>query len=528
MAYHEISRMDIWEVIRRWHDRQSISQIASALAYDRKTVRTHIRTAVSLGLSLDKPLPAKEDLLGQMKTSGAPLGRSARAQQTLAPHLDEITRLINDPEIALKPKTAFEVISSRYGLTGTVSYASFKRFVRQNEPALYPSRTTCRLEAAPGSEVQVDYAQVCLLPDPETGKRHRLYVFIGTLSHSRAKYVELTFGQDQQSFVGSHARMFAYFGGVPAREVLDNLKSGVLKPDIYDPLFNRTFREMAEHYGIFLDPARVRKPRDKGKVERDVQTVREAARKILLLNPGAQLADLNRELRHWVSHEYGQRLHGTTREKPSVVFQEREKPALKSLPEQPFEIAEWKLATVHPDHYIQFRGKAYSVPHAYVGRQVWIRATARLLQVMYDDQVVKQHVITGRFRTTDFSDFPENVQAALDTSRLHKSLLERAERVGPTFHQMIRELLEEHAFINLRRAQGLLAAAEEGRSPLAVECAVRALLAHGVKATPAVLRHVLTRLAAEETTRRTLPLSPETQDFIRDASYFIHTGEEAV
>jgi transposase len=528
LAYHEISRMDIWEVIRRWHDRQSISQIASALSYDRKTVRAHIRTAVSLGLSLDKPLPAKEGLLGQIKTSGTPLGRNARAQQALAPHLDEIARLINDPEIALKPKTAFEVISARYSLTDTVSYASFKRFARENALALYPNRATCRLEAAAGSEVQVDYAQVCLWPDPETGKRHRLYVFIGTLSHSRAKYVELTFGQDQQRFVGSHVRMFTYFGGVPAREVLDNLKSGVLRPDIYDPLFNRTFREMAEHYGIFLDPARVRKPRDKGKVERDVQTVREAARKVLLLNPGAQLADLNRELRHWASHEYGERLHGTTREKPSVVFQQRERPVLKALPGKPFEIAEWKLATVHPDHYIQFRGKAYSVPHAYVGRKVWIRATAQLLQVWYDDQIAKQHVITGRFRTTDFADFPANVQAALDTSRLHKSVLERAERIGPTFHQVIRELLDEHAFLNLRRAQGLLAAAEEEHAPRAVECAIQALLAHGVKATPAVLRHVLTRLAAEETAGGVLPISPETQAFVRDASYFIHTKEEAV
>jgi transposase len=528
LAYHEITRMDIWEVIRRWHDRQSISQIAFALEYDRKTVRTHIRTAVSLGLSLERALPAKDDLLAQLKTSGTPLGRSARAQQALTPHLDEIARLINDPEIALKPKTAFEVISSRYGLTGMVSYASFKRFARQNELALYPKRATCRLEASAGSEVQVDYAQVCLLPDPDTGKRHRLYVFIGTLAHSRVKYVELTFGQDQRSFVASHIRMFEYFGGVPAREVLDNLKSGVLKPDIYDPQFNRTFREMAEHYSIFLDPARVRRPRDKGKVERDVQTVRQAARKILLLNPGAPLAELNRELRHWASHEYGERLHGTTHEMPSVVFRAREKPALKALPAKPFEIAEWKLGTVHPDHYIQFHGKAYSVPHAYVGRKVWIRATARLLQVFYDDQLVKQHVITGRLRTTDFTDFPVNVQAALDTSRLHKSLLERAERIGPTFLQLIRELLEEHAFLNLRRAQGLVAAAEEERSPVAVECAVRALIGHGVKVTPVMLRHVLTRLAAEETASATVPLSPETQAFVRDPSYFIHTGEEAV
>jgi hypothetical protein len=328
------------------------------------------------------------------------------------------------------------------------------------------------------------------------------------------------------SFTSSHVRMLEAFGGVPGRIVLDNLKAGVLRPDLYDPHFNRSYAELAEHYKFFLDPARVRHPRDKGKVERDVQTVREAARKILHLNPAASLSELNQAIRHWALYEYGNRLHGTTGERPHTVFLERERPELKSLPERPFEVAEWKLASVHPDHFVQFHGKAYSVPHAYVGKQVWIRATEHLLQVYWQDELIKQHVITRQYRHTDYNDFPANVQHALDTSTVHRTLLARAEQIGPEFHRLIRDLLEVHAFLNLRRAQGLVAVAEEASNTLHVEHAARFIAENALKATPRDLRHVLDRLALQEAAERTLPpLSEATREFVRDASYFIHHGE---
>ena len=393
---------------------------------------------------------------------------------------------------------------------------------------LRPDRTTCRLEVEPGSELQLDYAQVCLWMDPSCSRRRRLYAFIGTLSHSRHKYVELTVGQDQLSFTSSHVRMFEAFGGVPHRIVLDNLKSGVLKPDLYDPRFNRSYAELAEHYGIFLDPARIGRPRDKGKVERDVQTIREAVRKILHLMPETSLGELNAAIRHWVLEEYGNRIHGTTGEPPRAVFLERERPSLMPLPDRPFEGAQWKLASVHPDHYVQFRGKAYSVPHAYVGKQVWLRATEHLLQVYYQEQLVKQHVITRQYRHTDFSDFPPNVQHALDTSTVHRDLLARAGEIGPAFQGLIQDLLQVHAFINLRRAQALLAIAEAAPRRAHAEEAARFIAQSALTATPRDFRHLLDRLAWQEAAERTLPpLSEATQEFVRDASYFIHHGEGA-
>jgi len=527
MAYHAISIMDIWDIIRRWHERHSIRQIAQATGYDRKTIRNHIRFVVArLGLSLNAPLPSREVVLCRIQQeSSHSSGRQPQAQNILAPYRDEIASLINDSDLAVKPKTAFGIILERHDLVGKVSYPSFKRFVRAHKLALSAQRTSCRLEAPPGGEVQVDYARICLMFDPVTERRRTLWAFIATLAHSRMKYIELTFRQDQTSFAAAHIRMFEFFGGVPQRVILDNLKAGVIKPDLYTPSLNRTYGEMCEHYGCFVDPARVRHPKDKGKVERDVQTVREAVRAQIVQSPDATLVELNRLMKHWSVEVYGQREHGTTHEKPFVILLERERPTFQPLPSAPFELAEWKQATVHPDHYIQFRTKAYSVPHAYVGKTVWIRATERIVQVFCQERLIKQHVITSRYRHTDYADFPENVRAALDTSTIHRTLLEKARLVGPCFHRIIDDLFAVHAFVNLRSAQGLVSFAE--RFPaVVVEQAAHYMDEHGIKSSLRNFRLLLDRLQAQAQTPALLPLSPDTNEFIRDITYFINTTPE--
>lgn len=525
MAFHPIRNMDLWEIIRRWHDRQSISHIAQSLGYDRKTVRGCQRLALSLGLSLDLPLPPKEEVLSLLESVGRRFGRIPNAQAALLPFLQEIVSLINDPHLPLKPKTAFEVLCDRHDLTGKVSYTSYKRFIRTHKLAIHPHLGTCRIEVEPGSEAQIDYGRVGRLFDPESGHIRVLHAFIGTLSHSRMKYVELTFRPDQVSFVGSHIRMFEFFQGVPKNLIIDNLKAGVIKPDLYDPKVNRSYAELIQHYDTFVDPARVARPKDKGKVERDVQTVREAVRKLIVQNPSVSLAELNRLMKDWSVHIYGEKEHGTTCEKPAVVFCERERPRLKPLPLTPFEITLWKQATVHPDHYIQFGGKAYSMPHAYVGKKLWIRATERILQAFFDDKLIKQHLITKKHRHTDFDDFPENVRAALDTSYIHKKLLDTASRIGPTFHRLIEDLLSAHAFINLRRCMGLVDIAKDCPDPSLVERASRILEDHRMNPVPLNFRHLLARLSVEASTPTVPPLSQDTAEFVRDITYFINTTE---
>ncbi|GBD91478.1 integrase core domain protein [bacterium BMS3Abin04] len=148
--------------------------------------------------------------------------------------------------------------------------------------------------------MQVDYVKVGLLFDPVTEKRRTVYSFIGTLSYSRHKYVEIVYSQDQKSFVESHVRMFKFFGGVPKTIVIDNLKSGVIKPDLYNPQLNRSYSDMAGHYNCFIDTARVATPKDKPKVERDVQTVREEFKVMLALNENLTITEANKKFRSTV------------------------------------------------------------------------------------------------------------------------------------------------------------------------------------------------------------------------------------
>lgn len=517
MAFKRITMLDVFEILRRWQNNQSITHISHTLGYDRKTVRKFIQAAKAKGITQAVPLPPKQQIIELLKDIVTANNRPATAQQILTPYLNEIKMLINDKQHPLKPKMAFEVVCERHDLS--VSYSSFKRFVRANQITLSPQKFTCRIEVAPGSEVQVDYAKMGLLYDPLTQKNRTVYAFIATLSCSRHKYVEFVYRQDQQSFVASHINMFESFNGVPLRILLDNLKSGVIKPDLYDPILNRTYLEMAEHYGCFIDPCRVRHPKDKGKVERDVQTVRDQFRKMKALDPNLDVQRANQVIKRWMHDVYGSRKHGTTNQKPYDVFCEKEQPNLQSLPNEPFVIAKWKQATVHADHYIQFNKKFYSVPHAYVGKTIWVRATEKRVEIYFDNNLIKQHVITDRFRHTDYNDFPRNIKAALDDG-LPRYLQQSAMDVGPNFNQLIRKVLTPHAFVNLRKAQGLLALKDKWAYSLIEQAAVIALDQH-LHITPNNFKRLLEKIQHQNNAEQPLPNSQQTLDFLRDITYFM-------
>lgn len=519
MAYKRITSMDIWEIIRRRHGGQSISHIARALGYDRKTVRNYLAMAERQGLDFSQPLPPKDALAKQLSLVKIRHRKISKSEQLLGPFLEEIKTLVTDRSHPLKPKIAFEVICQRHELHGKISYSSFKRWMRQQAISPSQKKSTCRIEVEAGQEVQIDYAKMGLLFDPLTGKRRTVYAFIATLSHSRYKFVQFVFKQDQQSFTASHIAMFDFFAGVPVRILIDNLKSGVIKPDLYDPRLNRTYAEMAEHYRCFIDPCRVRRPQDKGKVERDVQTVRQQFRKLLALYPTLELPQANELIEKWSREEYGQREHGTTHLKPYLVFINKEQPALKPLPSEPFQIARWKQVTVHPDHYIQLGKKAYSVPHAFVGKKLWARATDKIVQIYDDHRLIKQHLITPYYRHTDWNDFPPNMQAALDDG-MPRHLQSRAQRIGPLFAKLIRSVLQPHAFRNMRRAQGLLALTEK-TTPALVEKAAAYAMEHQLNVTPRLFKKLM-RILQENPETEPPALSEQSQGFVRQMTYFQH------
>ena len=529
MAYKRIRMKNTYEIARRWHAGHNISDISRTLAYDRKTIRKTIRLIEACGIKRQAPLPDAAAFELLLKDNQNDRQHKDSITDMLLPYKDELVALVNHP-MPLKPKLAFEVICERHQLSGQLSYSSFKRFYKthcQDEPK---SNLTCRIESQPGELAQIDYGKMGLLFDPELDRRREVYAFISTLAHSRHKFVEFTFKQDQRSFTASHVHMFDFFGGVPSRLSFDNLKNGVIKPNLYDPEFNRTYQEMAEFYGCFLDPCRVAKPKDKGKVERDVQTIRQQFYKLLALNPKADIYILNRLIREWLIDDYGQKPHGTTAIPPYPLFRETELPALKQLPKEPFEIAIWKEAKIHPDNYVQFGKQFFSVPYATVDKKVWIRTTDRILTV-YDQnqQIIKQHLITKATRHTDWNDFPENIQAVLHNDT-HQRLIAKAALIGTNFKKLIRGLLANHAFINLRRAQGLIRLNDK-YPPNTLEAAAKYILEKNINPSVKNLKRVLETEACPTddlplreqpaiTEEQTPDIGKKTKEFIRSADYF--------
>jgi hypothetical protein len=275
-------------------------------------------------------------------------------------------------------------------------------------------------------------------------------------------------------------------GGVPATILLDNLKPGVVKADIYDPTINRAYGELERHYGFVADPAKVRQPRHKGKVERLVPVVRKgflAGRSFL------DIDQANERVLHWCREEIGLEIHGTTKRRPVEAFRKEELAHLKPLPAERFECPLWKPCTVHPDHHIVFDRSYYSLPTRYIGQGVWVRGTQHLVHIFLQEELIKTHIRATRPGTwvTDRFDYPPEKLAYLMPVPTY--CRKKALEVGPQTDRFIKAILGDHTMRNLRKAQAVLRLAEK-YGPQAMEAASTRALHFGnyrVKSFKAIL-----------------------------------------
>lgn len=516
MSYNPQGIMNIYEIIRRWHSGHSISGIATALTLDRKTVRRYIQSAQKLGVTRKADLPGQADLLGMLQPLRPSGERQKPAAEQFEPYREEILALTADGRDSLTLKSAWQVITHRHPEI-TASYSSLKRLVRRWDP---PERgATWRHETPPGLQTQIDYGRMGLLYDPEMERDRVVYAFIGMLSWSRYKYVEFVWGQDQQSFVSSHINMGAFWGGMSQVLLIDCLKSGVIKPALYDPHLNPLYRAMAEHYGCFIDPARPGKPKDKGKVERTVPPVRDLFLRLKAMDPTLRLAGANKQALYWCRYDNGMSTHGTTGEKPWECFQQLERTKLLPLPDEGFQLARWKQVKVHVDQFVQFEKAYYSVAKQYVGRRLWLRATPERIELYSPDfALVKCYQRTSGRRFSDPEDFPENIQAMMANYSV-RSLLEKAALIGPNTARYVEALLQPHAMRNLRKAMGVIDLA--GKHPIdSTEAACLQALAGHVFTRKGFIRLLETRQA-----ELPISISSQTRELTRPGDYFIHNSD---
>jgi transposase len=391
-----------------------------------------------------------------------PTERPAHEQSLVEPFREQVKTL---HDRGVEGQAIWQLLVEQHDFAG--SYSSIKRFVRRLDPG--EPRATLRLEVDPGTEAQVDFGFAGPLLDPERGQVRRAWVFVMTLSYSRHQYAEMVFEQTIDTWLRLHRAAFDFFGGVPRRIVLDNLRAAIVHAALYDPEVQRSYRDFAEHYGFLIAPCRPRTPEHKGKVEQG--GVHYVKRNALAGRAFRDLHDGNRHLLRWCVETAGRRVHGTTRRIPLELFDQVERAALLPVPLTSWELTEWKKAKLHPDCHVVFAGAYYSAPHRLIGQRLWVRATAWKVELFHEHTLVATHrrARPGQRRTLTDHLPPDKVHFLLQTPAWCRT---RATEIGAACAVVIETLLGDRPLDRLRSAQGILRLAQRyGAARLEAACA---------------------------------------------------------
>jgi transposase len=475
MARRTFDVIDVAEILVHWHAGRSLSEMSQSLGADRKTLRKYVAPAVAAGIAPGGPAKSEAEWHELVREWFPELADTRLRQVTwpaIAEHHDYITEQL---KARVRMSTIHQRLRDERGLAASV--ASFRRYVNANVPEeVRRSQVTVwnPHPAEAGEQAQIDYGQLGRWLDPATGKLRTVWAFVMVLACSRHMFVRPVLKMDQRAWTECHVEAFAFFGGVPARLVPDNLKTGVDKPDLYDPKVNRSYAELAAHYGCLVDPARALKPRDKARVERPMPYVRDSFWR------GREFASLDRmqaEAVRWSAEVAGRRqcrpLEGAA---PAAVFAAVEKEALRPLPAGPFVLATWATAKIGPDIHAQVGKVLYSVPWRHIGKTADVRITGTMVQFFIGGELVKSHPRKVRGKATDFGDYPpEKIAFHMRTPQWCRR---QAKTVGPACEQVIGELLADNALYRLRAAQGVIGLADK-HDPSRLEAACAKAIAAG-------------------------------------------------
>ena len=453
------------EIIYRFRAGESERSISRDLGISRPTVHKYKLKAIMDGfLDGQKELPGREEIAKSL----GPTPQPPKAPSTVEGYREAVQKYLKQ---GLEMTAIFQRLHDDYGYQG--SYSSVRRFVHHVQPE--EKEAYVRVHSEPGEELQVDFGNIGPIYDPKAGKTRKGYVFVATLGYSRHQYAEIVCDQKISTWLGLHQRAMAFFGGVPRRVVLDNLKAAVTKALVLDPILGEAYRKLAQHYHFLISPNRPGTPRHKGKVENGVNYVKRN------FFAGQEFVDLERanlRLQAWVMETAGVREHGTTHQAPLKLFREIEQAALQALPAEDFDLHAILMAKVHSDCHIVVDGSFYSVPYTLVGEEVEVHVYERVVEIYARHELIRTHrraTQKGQWRT-EMEDYPSSkAQYLLKTPQFCRKL---ALRMGPHTHQVVEHLLADRPLDRLRSVQAILAL-EESVGPVRLEAACRRALYYG-------------------------------------------------
>lgn len=416
--------MDIRELLLHIRAGSSDRQTHQDTGIDRRTVKRYKAWATEQGL-LDGPLPALEEL--QVLAQQTLPEQTPRPSSPTAPWSSNCSRRTSG-----SPR-------SRPGWPSRDSTALTRRCIvlcARSSQAL--PRRRCASNANRAKKARL----ISAMPDAESGQLRRTWAFVMTLSWSRHQYVEFVFDQKVGTWLRCHRNALTFFGGVPRRIVVDNLKAAGGKAIWDDPQVQQSYRQCAEHYGFVIAPCRPRTPEHKGKVEQG--GVHYVKRNFLGGRQPTTITQANQDVRAWCNHAAGQRIHGTTREKPLLRFQDTEQAVLQPLPDSPYDMAVWKQVKLHHDCYINFDYAYYSAPHRLIGQTLWVSGGLQFVHLYTADyQLVATHDRAQRpgQRQTHLDHLPPDKVAGLILSR--EGGLTAAAEVGEATLKVAQSLLDD-------------------------------------------------------------------------------------
>lgn len=461
MPKPRLSMRKIKEILRLKQQGLSCNAIAGACRIARSTVQEYLKRAEAAGISW--PLPeGLHDI-----------------------DLDRLLFTKPDPQLK-KPLPDFGHIHTELARKGVTLKLLWQEY-RQEQPEGYSYTQFCqhyrrwarrtkvsmRQDHKAGEKLFVDYAGMTMdVIDPASGEASRAEIFVSALGASNYTFACAVPGQDSASWLSAHVQAFRFYGGVPEIVVPDNLKAGVTKACRYDPDINPAYQELAEHYGLAVIPARAGKPKDKAKVEVAVQVVERWVLAPLRNRRFFSLEELNQAMMEKLMelNARNMRGYGTSRRE---LFENLDRPVLKPLPEDDYELAFWKKARVNLDYHVEFERHYYSVPYVLAHKAVEVRATERLVEVYHKNTRVASHVRSrARYKHTTLPGHmpPRHRHMKDATSTKIRSW---AMAVGPSALAMVETILKSrpHPEQGFRSCLGLLRLEKTyGRSRLEDAC----------------------------------------------------------
>ena len=468
MATERLPMRKIREVLRlRWQLGLTVREAARSLGISVGVVSKMAGRATTAGLTWTI-VESLEDVALEERLYGRPVALTAERARPDPIYIHTELR---------RPGVTLELLHLEYleqhpqGLRYTAFCDAYRRWRAK-------AAVTMRQVHKAGEKCFVDYSGVLAsYVDPRTGEVTDVELFVAVLGASNYTFVEATATQRVADFVSSHERAFAYFGGVPEIVVPDQLKSGVVVACRYEPAIQRTYGDMARHYGTAIVPARPYKPRDKAKVEVAVQIAQRWIVARLRRETHFSLESLNlriRELLADLNARPMKKLGGVSRRE---LFDRLDRPALRPLPTERFEYGEWSRGRVALDYHLEVSDHWYSTPYGLAKEQVWSWCTATLVEVFHHDARVASHVRSDERHghTTDPAHMPEAHRRHATGS---DAVVAWATAAGPMTAAMARRLIDANPVHEMgwRSARGLQRIGEKygvERTELACARAVR-------------------------------------------------------